>query len=218
MGKTVVLLRGGIDSAICLAKAVEEKGKENVTALNLYYGQNVKKEMVAAKEIAEHYGVQYVPMDISKIMELSNSGMLHDNHIKPGEDVFEEQTDVPFRNGLLIAVASAIARSVGADSVQFATHADEGAGLKYPDCRPEFFRAMAKALEIGTDGSLSLELPFADMSKVEVMKLGQKLGVPFELTWSCYVNEDEPCGYCVGCTGRAKAFEALGMDDPLLKK
>ena len=218
MNKTVVLLRGGIDSAICLAKAVNERGRENVTALNLYYGQNVKKEMVAAKKIAEHYGVNYIPMDISKIMELSNSGMLNDNSIEPGEDIFEEQTDVPFRNGLLISVASAIAISIGADSVQFATHADESAGLKYPDCRPEFFRAMASALTVGTNDSLRLELPFADMSKAEVMKLGEKLGVPFELTWSCYVNEDEPCGYCVGCTGRARAFKALGIDDPLLTK
>jgi 7-cyano-7-deazaguanine synthase len=56
------------------------------------------------------------------------------------------------------------------------------------------------------------------MSKIDVMRLGEELGVPFELTWSCYVSDDEPCGFCVGCTGRARAFEALGIDDPLLKK
>jgi len=218
MSKTVVLLRGGVDSAICLAQAVKDRGSENVTALNLFYGQNSKKELEAAKRIAEHYGVNYIPMDISKIMEFSNSGMLHDYSIEPGEDKFEEQTNVPFRNGLMISVASAVALSIGADSVQFATHADESAGLKYPDCKPEFFRAMANALAVGTDESLRLELPFADMSKVAVMRLGEKLEVPFELTWSCYVSDDEPCGYCVGCTGRAKAFEALDIEDPLLSK
>jgi 7-cyano-7-deazaguanine synthase len=218
MSKTVVLLRGGIDSTICLAKAVKDHGKENVTALNLFYGQNAKKELDAAKKIAEHYGVNYIPMDISKIMEFSNSGMLNDNSIKPGEEIFEEQTDVPFRNGLMISVASAVSISVGADSVQFATHKDESAGLQYPDCKPEFFQAMANAISVGTNGSLNLELPFANMSKIDVMRLGEELGVPFELTWSCYVSDDEPCGFCVGCTGRARAFEALGIDDPLLKK
>lgn len=218
MGKTVVLLRGGIDSAICLADAVKKYGSENVTALNLYYGQNVKKDQKAAKKIAEHYGVDFISKDISNIMELSNAAILNDNTIKPGADVYQDQTEVPFRNGLMISVASAVAISVGADSVQFATHADESSGLKYPDCKPEFFRAMGNAISIGTNGDLKLELPFSDMSKVAVMRHGEKLGVPFELTWSCYVNDDEPCGYCVGCTGRAKAFTALDIEDPLLTK
>lgn len=88
--------------------------------------------------------------------------------------------------------------------------------LAYPDCRKEFFDAMDEALQRGTGGKLRLEMPFCGMSKKEVMELGKELKVPFELTWSCFVNDDEPCGYCVGCTGRAKAFASIGEKDPLI--
>lgn len=216
--KTVVLLRGGIDSAICLADAVEERGKENVVALYLYYGQVHKKEKAAAKRLAEYYRVEYMEMDISKVMSFSQSKALADHVSKDESDYSDKKAEVPFRNGLMISVAASVALSIGADSVRMAVHADESAGRVYPDKRESFLRTMAAAVNEGTDGELKLILPFADMSKKQVMMHGVKLGVPFAHTWSCYESDNEPCGYCVGCKGRAAAFKLIDEEDPLLKK
>lgn len=215
--KTVVLLRGGIDSAIALANAVDERGKDNVVALNLFYGQLHKKEKKAAESLAEHYGVECLELDISKVMSFSRSSCLEGNIVKDEDAYSEKSAEVPFRNGLMISVAASLALSIGAGYLQFAVHAGESAGGIYADKRESFFRIMASAINEGTDGDLKLELPFSDMSKNQVMMLGLKLGVPFEKTWSCYESEDKPCGYCVGCRGRAAAFKLIGEEDPLLK-
>lgn len=216
--KTVVLLRGGLDSAICLANAVEERGKGNVIALNLYYGQVHKKEKAAAKRIAEYYRVEYMELDISEVMSFSNSPAL-EKYKSGGEAEYDEKkAGAPFRNGLMISVAASVAISLGASYIQMAVHAGESAGNVFPDRSESFLRTMAVAVQEGTDGELKLELPFADMSKKQVMMLGLKLGVPFVHTWSCYESDEEPCGYCVGCKGRAAAFKLIDEEDPLLKK
>lgn len=215
--KTVVLLRGGIDSSIALANAVDERGKDNVVALNLFYGQVHKKEQAAAKDIADYYGVEYKELDISQVMTFSKSSLLEGNVVGNESEYSDKKAEVPFRNGLMTAVAASLALSIGAESIQFAVHAGESAGNVYADKRESFFRTMASAISEGTDGELKLELPFADMSKKQVMMLGLKLGVPFEKTWSCYESEDKPCGYCVGCKGRIAAFELIDEEDPLLK-
>lgn len=216
--KTVVLLRGGIDSTVCLAKAVRDFGKDEVAALNIYYGQKTRRELDMAKKAAAHFGVKYIEMDISRIMDFSDCAALAANPLEPGEDKYESQTEVPFRNGLMMAVAASVAGSLDAETVQVAHNADEMARLVYPDCRKEFFEAMDEAIKKGTGGKLGLVMPFCEMSKKEVMELGKELKVPFELTWSCFVSDEEPCGYCVGCTGRARAFASIGEDDPLLAK
>ena len=215
MSKTVVLLRGGVDSTVCLAAAVKELGSDSVVALNLFYGQKSSRERDSAKDVAAHYGVKYIALDISKTLAFSDAGVLRNNALEPGEEVYQKQTEVPFRNGLMMATAASLAQSLGAETVRFAIHADESAGQIYPDCKEDFFRAMASAIETGTGGKLRLLLPFIDMSKKEVMELGRDLNVPFEKTWSCYVNDDVPCGYCTGCIGRAKAFGSAGIKDPL---
>ena len=214
--KTVVLLRGGIDSTVCLAKAVADLGADNVAALNLFYGQKTRRELEMAKKSAAHFGVKYIEMDISKVMDFSDCGIIGNNDLEPGVDKYQKQTEVPFRNGLMMSVAASVAMSLGAESVQFAHHAEDKSSLEYPDCRPEFIAAMGDAIRLGTGGKLELVLPFAEMSKKEVMELGKKLNVPFEMTWSCFVNDDKPCGYCVGCVGRAKAFDSIGEKDPLI--
>lgn len=216
--KTLVLLRGGIDSTVLLAKAVADHGSENVAALTLYYGQKTKREREMAVKSAAHYGVQHIELDISRIMGFSDCGALAANPLEPGEDKYQGQTEVPFRNGLMMAVAASVAQSLGAETVLYAAHADDKAGLVYPDCKEEFFNAMADAIAKGTGGKVGLELPFKYMSKKEVMELGKELKAPFEMTWSCFVNDDEPCGYCVGCVSREKAFESIGETDPLKEK
>ena len=161
---------------------------------------------------------EYMEMDISKVMSFSQSKALADHVSKDESDYSDKKAEVPFRNGLMISVAASVAISIGADSIRMAVHADESAGHVYPDKRESFLRTMAAAVNEGTDGELKLILPFADMSKKQVMMHGVKLGVPFAHTWSCYESDNEPCGYCVGCKGRAAAFKLIDEEDPLLKK
>lgn len=212
MKKAVVLLRGGVDSTVCLAKAIEKYGKENICALNIFYGQRQTKELECAQQIAYHYDVPYYTMDISNVMAYSDSSYLTDNALK-GE---EETSLIPFRNGLLLSAAATFAMSKDIQVIVYGMKADDFE-LTYPDCHQDFVSTMQKAIDLGSGSEVTVDIPFFDMTKKEVMEEGARLGVPFELTWSCFVSNDKPCGVCSGCRNRAEAFAAIGMEDPLLK-
>lgn len=104
--------------------------------------------------------------------------------------------------------------SKGCDVIFYGAHADDSAGNAYPDCSESFNRAMNEAIWEGSGKQIKIEAPFVGISKSEVVKLGFKLGVPFELTWSCYEGGDTPCGTCGTCLDRAAAFAANGVPDP----
>ena len=126
-------------------------------------------------------------------------------------------TYVPFRNGLFIASAASIALSKGCGVILYGAHADDAAGNAYPDCSEVFNNAMNTAVWEGSGHQVKVEAPFVGMNKAGVVKKGLELGVPYELTWSCYEGHDKPCGVCGTCIDRQKAFEANGVTDPLLK-
>lgn len=226
MSKAVVLLSGGLDSTTCLALACESYKAGNVTALNMYYRQRHDKEMQCAKNVAQYYGARYIELDISQVMRFSNSAML-----KGGQDIPEESYDVqlqkqdgkpvatyvPFRNGLLLSIASAVAVSIGASVVMYGAHKDDAAGAAYPDCSPAFCNYMDKAIAEGTGGQVRLIAPFIGKTKADIVRAGLKMGVPYEMTWSCYKGEKKPCGVCGTCRDRIKAFELNGVVDPLMK-
>ena len=131
----------------------------------------------------------------------------------PGKPV---STYVPFRNGLMLSAAASVAVSVGAEFIFYGAHADDAAGNAYPDCSPEFTRSINDAVYLGTGGQVSVIAPFIHSTKTDVVKEGLRLGVPYEITWSCYNGGDHPCGKCGTCIDRIKAFEANGAADPLL--
>ena len=126
-------------------------------------------------------------------------------------------TYVPFRNGLFISSAASIALSKGCSKILYGAHSDDAAGNAYPDCSQVFNDAMNKAIYEGSGRQLVVEAPFVNMNKAGVVKTGLEIGVPYELTWSCYEGNDKPCGKCGTCIDRQAAFEANGTVDPLLK-
>ena len=130
-------------------------------------------------------------------------------------------TYVPFRNGLMLSAAASAAGSIFENEdvhLYLGAHGDDAAGNAYADCSEEFLRAMDKAVSIGTYGRIRLVAPFAGKPKAEVVKTGLSLGVPYELTWSCYEGGETPCGLCATCRDRAAAFRANGVEDPALSK
>lgn len=220
--KVIVLTSGGLDSATCLAKAIKMYGADEVVALNTYYGQKHDKEIECASKLADYYKVGYLKMDLAQVMKYSDCTLLKGNgdiEEKPYETQIQEHgtvsTYVPFRNGVLLSVAAAIALSVGASEVWYGAHKDDAAGDVYPDCSAEFAAYMNDAIYEGSGKRVVLYAPFINKDKAGVVKEGLELGVPYEMTWSCYEGGEKPCGKCGTCIDRARAFKANGIEDPL---
>lgn len=225
--KALVLLSGGVDSATCLAMNVAQHGRDNVIALNIFYGQRHSREMRSARDVAGYYGVQLEEYDLKAIMEGSDCSLLDgsDNRIEHRSyaDQMKEHgegtvsTYVPFRNGLMLSIAAARALIHGCSVICYGAHADDAAGAAYPDCTPEFYRSMDSAIHEGSGHVLHLEAPLIDMNKSDVVRAGLELNVPYGLTWSCYEGGDEPCHECGTCIDRENAFKSNGVIDPLCR-
>lgn len=221
--KALVLFSGGVDSTTCLAMAIDKYGKDKVVALSISYGQKHVKEIEASDKIAEYYGVEHISIDLSKIFEYSDCSLLSSSDKEIPKDTYENQlkgtgglpvsTYVPFRNGLFLSSAAAIALSKDCDVIYYGAHGDDAAGNAYPDCSEEFNRAMGDAVYIGSGKQLRIYAPFVNKPKSDVVAEGLKLKVPYELTWSCYEGKDKPCGVCGTCIDRRKAFEANGIKE-----
>lgn len=222
--KKVVLLSGGVDSSTCLAVAMENSKPEDVLALNMYYGQRHEKEMLSARKVAAFYGVELMELDLSEIFSRSNCSLLKRSDVAVPDGSYAEQqkqdagkpvsTYVPFRNGLMLSAAASIAISVGATEIYYGAHADDAAGNAYPDCSVPFTDAINAAILEGSGGQVRVVAPFVKKNKAGVVREGLRLGVPYELTWSCYNGRDRPCGKCGTCIDRARAFKENGVEDP----
>ena len=226
--KALVLCSGGVDSTTLLAMAVSRYGAENVYALSISYGQRHSKEIESAKAVAAHYGVEQRFLDLGAIFADSDCSLLSHSSQDVPEESYADQlaesdgkpvsTYVPFRNGLFLSAAASMALSLGCSAIYYGAHHEDWAGNAYPDCSREFVDAMNRAIKEGTGGELHLCAPFVEMSKADIVARGIELGVPYEITWSCYEGGDYPCGVCGTCIDRNRAFEANGMRDPLLDK
>ena len=229
MGKALVLNSGGVDSTTCVGLAVQKYGKENVITASLYYGQKHDKELQCARKIAKYYGVGHIEEDISNVMKYAKDvctlmkGGNEIEHKSYAEQIAENgegrvATYVPFRNGLLLSIATAYADSLfpGEEvEVYYGAHADDAAGEAYADCSPEFAKAMDEAISIGTYGKIHINRPLINMNKAGVVKTGLEIGVPYELTWSCYEGGEKACGTCGTCIDRINAFKLNGVQDPI---
>ena len=223
--RALVLSSGGVDSTTCLGLAVSQYGAENVTALAITYGQKHDKEVQAARAVAAHYGVELIELDLSLIFQYDTTcSLLTGSDTEIPRESYADQlkktdgkpvsTYVPFRNGLFLSSAASIALSKGCEVIYYGAHSDDAAGNAYPDCSEAFNKAMNDAIFLGSGNQLHIEAPFVRLTKADVVKIGLELGVPYELTWSCYEGGESPCGVCGTCRDRVAAFAANGIADP----
>jgi 7-cyano-7-deazaguanine synthase len=220
--KALVLFSGGLDSTTSLALAIDKYGKDNVIALTISYGQKHIKEIDAANNIVKYYGVEHMYLDLSKIFENSDCSLLEKNHKDIPEGKYSKQlnenkiltTYVPFRNGLFLSSAAAIAISKKCDVIYYGAHQDDATNA-YPDCSKEFNDAINNAIYQGSGKTVKVEGPFINLRKKDIVKLGTSLHVPYELTWSCYNGHDKACGKCGTCIDRINAFKENGLVDPI---
>ena len=221
--KALVLLSGGIDSTLCAVLACKEFGPENVLALSLIYGQKHVKEIEAARDVTEHLGIKdHLIQQLPDIFQGGGSTLVDHNQPNP-ETTYEQlktrqgvsPTYVPFRNANMLSVATSIALVKGADTIFYGANSEDGRNWAYPDCTPEFNGAMANAIYIGSYMKVRLVTPLQWLTKSEVVALGEKVGTPFELTWSCYNGYERACGVCSACVGRLQAFERNALRDPI---
>ena len=221
--KALVLLSGGVDSSTCLALAKEKYG--DVVALALYYGQKHSKELAAAEAVAAHYKAPLLKLDLTPVFAFSNCSLLKQSSEEIPLKSYAEQlktqhgepvtTYVPFRNGVFLSVAASIALAQGCSVIYYGAHADDAAGSAYPDCSDDFNNKMNEGIYLGSGRKVQLVAPFVKMTKKDIVALGLALGVPYELTWSCYCGGEKPCGKCGTCIDRKAAFAANGAADPL---
>ena len=205
---------------MCLALAARS-GKPLV-ALTFDYGQRHRVEIDRARPIAERYGAEWlcVQLDAS---QWGGSALTDSSVDVPVDGVDADVipvTYVPARNLIFLSVAMGVAEARDADAVYLGVNALDYSG--YPDCRPEFidsFRSTAAlALKRGVEGRpVDIRTPLIDLTKADIVRLGVEIGAPLEMTWSCYLGLDRPCGECDSCRLRAKGFADAGVDDPALR-
>lgn len=221
--KAVVLFSGGLDSTTALCWALA-KGYECL-AVSFDYGQRHSRENAAARAIARRLCVKLYEIKLAfpwfEGCSLVNSKLkLPDMKLsKIGKKGEIPSTYVPGRNLVFASVGFSLADSVDAAAIVLGPNVVDYSG--YPDCRPEFYRALEKAAAYGTRRGASgrkikLLTPLIKLSKAGIARLGLKLGAPLELTWSCYSGGKKPCGCCDSCKLRAKGFSDAGIEDPAL--
>jgi 7-cyano-7-deazaguanine synthase len=224
--KAYVLLSGGIDSSTCLYIAHEEF--ISVEGVSMNYGQRHSKEIEHAKLQCDRLGVKHSTISLAGLIP---NTMLTDPKITVPNISYDEikgvsPTYVPFRNGLMLAAITSFVHgelvrfgdSGSYDGLEwgiyFGAHAEDAQNWAYPDCTPEFIGAMANAISVGTYYNVRLHTPLEWMGKKDIIQWGSRLGVPWELTWSCYKGEDRQCGVCPTCRARRKGFLDAGIVDP----
>ena len=212
--KVCVLLSGGMDSVAAFYEVLATH--EVVACLSFDYGaKHNAREIPFAKLHADRNDVlhQIIPLDFMN--RLFKSDLLQSGGDIPDGHYAEEsmkQTVVPFRNGIMLAIATGYAESIGAEGLVIAAHSGDHA--IYPDCREPFMLAMATAMGEGTYAEIQLLRPFIAMDKTAIARRGVELGIDFSETWSCYKGGEIHCGVCGTCVERREAFILAGLPDP----
>jgi 7-cyano-7-deazaguanine synthase len=212
--KALVLFSGGLDSTV-LAAQLQADGVET-RLLSIDYGQRHAKELDRAEKIAQALGLPHRILRLPDLGPLLGGSSLTDDQVELPEGHYAEEsmkaTVVPNRNMILLALAGGHALSIGFDTIAYAAHA--GDHTIYPDCRPEFADAMEKALGLADWQNLNLLRPFVNFGKEELVRKGNELGAPLQLTWSCYAGREKHCGKCGTCVERKEAFALAKVEDP----
>ena len=214
----VCLVSGGMDS--CVTAAIAREENRELAFLHVSYGQRTQaRERRAFEEVADFYGVaRRLVVSLEHLARIGGSS-LTDPTIPVSEadlDSREIPTSyVPFRNAHLLSAATSWAEVIGARRVYIGAVAEDSSG--YPDCRPEFYEAFQRVVDVGTRPTTRVDIrtPVIGMRKSEIVRRGVELGAPLRLTWSCYQEEAAACGRCDSCALRLRAFREAGLEDPI---
>jgi 7-cyano-7-deazaguanine synthase len=214
----VCLVSGGMDSCVTAALAREEN--DELAFLHVAYGQRTEaRERRAFEELADHYRVSKRFVASLDYLARIGGSSLTDRTIPVAEaDLVSRAIPtsyVPFRNAHLLAIATSWAEVLRARRIYIGAVAEDSSG--YPDCRPEFYAAFNRVIEVGTKPETRVEIrtPVIGMRKSEIVRRGLELDAPLELTWSCYQSEERACGHCDSCALRLRAFREAGVSDPI---
>lgn len=207
----VIILSGGMDSCTML----HEFKDEIALAITFDYGSTQNgRERLCAIEQCRLLGIKHIVIRLDFMKQYFKSALLEDaNAIPEGnyDDENMKSTVVPFRNGIMLAIAAGVAESNGLRRVMIANHAGDHA--IYPDCQPAFISAMSGAMSAGTYEHVEVYAPYTYISKADIARHGKELGVDYSLTYSCYKGGPRHCGKCGTCRERREALRAAGIDD-----
>ena len=212
MKDSVIIVSGGLDSITLLY----DKASTIALAISFDYGQNHgAKELPFAEYHCHKLGIQNITIPLYFMHQYFKSSLLDGAAPIPeghNEEENMKSTVVPFRNGIMLAIATGIAESHELKRVYIANHG--GDHVIYPDCRPEFISAMNGATEAGTFVNVRVEAPYTNITKSDIVSRGAALGIDYSKTWSCYKGSDVHCGKCGTCVERKEAFVDAGVNDP----
>jgi len=216
----VIAVSGGLDS--CVTAAIAEQDYE-IAFAHFNYGQKTeKRESKAFKEIADFYNIdKRLIIDYSHISKIGGSSLTDKNIELTEADLTSKEVPtsyVPFRNANILSACVSWAEVLKAKAVFVGAVFEDSSG--YPDCRPSFFKAFDKMIDLGTkpETSIKITTPIIHLSKAEIIKKGIELKAPIHLTWSCYQSEDKACGVCDSCAFRLRGFQQAGIEDPITYK
>lgn len=218
MKKAIVLLSGGMDSAVTTAIALSEN--DVVCALHLNYGQRTQeRELKSFLDLCEFYNItEKLIVDISYLINIGGSSLTDQNMVVENADLNNKSVPnsyVPFRNANILTIATSWAEVIEANNIYIGAVQEDGTG--YPDTRAEFFEAFEKVANFGTkpETMIKIKTPIINLTKSEIITKAKELDVPLELTYSCYKSNDIACGECDSCAYRLRGFRLAGFEDPI---
>ena len=211
MKDSVIIVSGGMDSVTLLYDM-----KDRIAlAISFDYGSNHNaKEIAFAKLHCERLGIKHIVIGLGFMHQYFKSSLLEGAGAIPEGHYASENmksTVVPFRNGIMLSIAAGIAESNDLKYVMMANHG--GDHTIYPDCRPEFVKAMSDATKFGTYPGVQILAPYTDITKTDIARRGKQLGIDYAETWSCYKGGEKHCGKCGTCVERKEALRDAGIED-----
>jgi len=204
----------------CVTAAIAREENDELAFLHVSYGQRTeKRERRAFDDLADYFGVtKRLAPSIEYLTEIGGSSLTDAGIAVAKADLTSQDVPtsyVPFRNSHLLSIATSWAEVIHAHRIYIGAVAEDSSG--YPDCRPEFYEAFQRAIEVGTKPETHIKIitPVVHLRKAEIIRRGLELAAPLELTWSCYQSEDVACGRCDSCALRLRAFSHAGVPDPI---
>jgi 7-cyano-7-deazaguanine synthase len=214
----ICLVSGGMDS--CVTAAIARVEADELAFLHVSYGQRTsQREQRAFEELADFFAVdRRLAVSIEYLAQIGGSSLTDAAIAVADADLNSRAVPtsyVPFRNSHLLSIATSWAEIIGATRIYIGAVSEDSSG--YPDCRPEFYQAFQRVIDVGTRPETQIKIitPVIYLRKAEIVRRGLDLGAPLELTWSCYQSEDKACGRCDSCALRLRAFQEAGIADPI---